>query len=772
MSESVLDRVVERLTDALKYNANALVAPVSLLWPDEPAQWQPVVRRVADRIPVVTLGEYDPDRQQGPAYWVRCVVARTIDAGLPAGPPIVYLPGVPRGELRAVDSCPSELAPIAELQYRSHEFTQPKSKREWSIRAFLTNPEWGLGLTIAHGAETRAALLLALDQLLDEPMDRLDRQVLDADFFNELVNPDPISILLGWLDNPPAYRERLRDAQWSAFVQQCTSDLGFHPDSEGPITAARKLGERAGGWVQVWKRFADMPTRYPGIVERLHQAKPMELPFEHSDAWPQDNEAAEDQLRARLRDFTVLTADGARKEAVRLDAEHSWRRGTVWADLGLAQLAFAVEQLALLAERTTLHIAGDDLGTLAAIYADRGWQADDAALRALGAAPKAADRDAVAAAVMAMYLSWLDATASSFQKAIGPMANAGTYQPGPPVSPASGKVILFVDGLRLDVAHRVLKRLAGVSLEVELATSLAALPTVTQTSKPTLIPVAAGTLIGGPGLHAANAVTGARASIHVLRSLMADAGVQVLGPTEVGDSAGVAWTETGEVDHRGHYLGTGLVDYLDENVDHIIRRIRELLEAGWKRVEVVTDHGWILLPANMEKVELPPTTTEVKKGRCARLKEGAVVEVPTVPWFWDQDVRIALAPGATCFEAGKQYEHGGVSPQECVVPRIGITVGATQGATSGPEVTKITWLGLLCRIEVSGVGDGTVVDLRALPGDAKTSIAEVAKETSGAGRVSLLVPDEEHQGQRAHLVLISPDGQILAQRTVTVGKNR
>ena len=40
------------------------------------------------------------------------------------------------------------------------------------------------------------------------------------------------------------------------------------------------------------------------------------------------------------------------------------------------------------------------------------------------------------------------------------------------------------------------------------------------------------------------------------------------------------------------------------------------------------------------------------------IKEGATVDVPTVPWFWDSDVRIALAPGATCFEANKAQGTG------------------------------------------------------------------------------------------------------------------
>lgn len=772
MSETVLDRLVGCLQTALDYNANASVEPVALLWPDETGQWGPVIHRIGDRLPVVTLGEYDPERRQGPAYWIRCVVARTVDVGLPEGPPIVYLPGVPRSELRAIDSCPPELAPIAELQYRGLEFTRPKSKQEWSIRGLLTNVERGIGLTIVPGAETGNALLLALNQLLDEPVDRLSQQVLDADFFTELVNPDPISTLLGWLDDPVAYRNRLDEAQWAAFVQQCKGDFGFQPLKDGPLTAARKLGERQGDWTQVWKRFADMPARYPGIAERLGQAKPMDLLLEPSETWPQDNEEAEDRLRKQLLRCGTLAAEGAREEAVRLDAEHAWRRGTVWADLGLSPLAFAVEQLALLAERTAPVSGAGDLDALVTAYAERGWKADDAAVRALSAAPKKADREAVAAAVNVMYRPWLDTGATAFQGAIGPMANAGTYRPGPSASSRPGTVAVFVDGLRLDIAHRVLDRLAGTTLEVDLATSLAALPTVTQTAKPVLVPVAASALAAGPGLDAANAATGTRASIQVLRSLMADAGVEVLNHAETGDPAGTAWTEVGELDHRGHDVGVRLVDYIDEDIDHVVDRIRELLEAGWKRVEVVTDHGWLMLPSDLEKVELPASTTELKKGRCARLKDGAVVNVPTVPWFWDQDTRIAVAPGASCFEAGKQYEHGGVSPQECIVPRIVIAVRAAGEATAGLEITKITWLGLLCRIDVRGVDPAVIVDLRALPGDARTSIAEKAKETTGGGRVSLLVPDEEHEGQRAHLVFVSADGQILAQREVTVGKNR
>lgn len=770
MIETVLDRLLASLSDALAYNAGAYDAPVSLLWPDETGQWRSVIDRVGEHLPVVTLGDFDPAARRGPAYWVRCVVAGTVDIGLPSGAPIVYLPGVARSALRAVDSCPAEIAPIAELQYRSQWFSHPNS-RDWSVRALLSHADRGLGLHVTEDADTSAALALALDRLLDERVDRLSMQVLDAEYFRDLVNPDPVRSLLGWLDDPHRYRDRLDAPQWTTFVQQCKGNYGFDPTLDGEVSAARKLGDRKGGWAHVWKRFAETPDRYPGIVDQLRKARPDELIVERTDAWPQDNEMAEDQLRNRLRDFDVLTVEGARKEVVRLEVEHAARRRTVWADLDLAPLAFALEQLVLLAELTTQPLASSHLAALTADYAERGWRADDAVLRALAAVKTNVDRDAVSAAIAAMYRSWLDAAAKALQAAIGPMANAHTYEPGPPASTAKGAVTVFVDGLRLDVAHRVHDRLVGAGFDVTVTTSLAALPTVTQTAKPALIPTAKGALVAGPDLHTANAVTGTKASIQVLRALMADNDVQVLG-TELGDPSGTAWAEAGEVDDRGHKFGCRLVDHLDEEVDRIAARIRELLDGGWQRVDVVTDHGWLLLPGGMEKVELPPSATVIKKGRCARLKDGAVVEAPTVPWFWDQDVRIALAPGVTCFESNKEYEHGGVSPQECIVPRLTVTAGATAATTGGPEITKVKWLGLQCRIEFSGVTDKVLVDIRGLPAEPKSSIADQAKETSSAGKLSLVVPDEEHEGERAHLVLVDVDGRILAQREVAVGRNR
>lgn len=771
MNEMVVERIATCLRAGLQYNPNAAVPPVALLWPDPGAQWQPIIDRLSDDLPIISLGQYEPAARRGPAYWLRCVVAGTVEVGLPKGPPILYLPGVARLALRAVDACPADLAPIAELQYRSQWFTHP-SGRDWSVRALLSHAERGIGLDIAEDAETSSALLMALDNLLDERVDALATQVLDAGYFHDLINPDPVRSLLGWLDDPPGFRSRLDVAQWTTFVQQCRANFNFNPALDGEVTAARRLGERKGSWANVWKRYAETPGLFPGIPGRLRQGKPMELFVEPSPAWPQDNDAGEGQLRNVLADFEVITAEGARKQIYGLEQEHAWRRRTVWAGLDLAPLAFALEQLVAVADLTKQPLASENLQALTKDYAERGWRADDAVVRALAAARAPADRSAVGAAAAAIYRPWLDAGARALQARIGPMANAHTYVPGGPASTTKGTVSLFVDGLRLDIAHRVSERLSSMGFEVDATTSLSALPTVTQTAKPALVPTAEGALVAGPDLHPANIATGTTASIQVLRSLMANNGVQVLMPGATGDPTGTAWAEAGELDHRGHDVGVRLVDYLDEELDRIVSRIRELLDAGWLRVEVLTDHGWVLLPGGLEKVDLAPAATEVKKGRCARLKEGAVVAVPTVPWFWDQDVRIALAPGITCFEANKEYEHGGVSPQECIVPRLTVTMSESTKAAGTPEITSVKWLGMLCRIEIAGINIGVVVDLRALPADPTTSIAEEAKQTSGAGRVSLVVPDEDLAGEPAYVVLVAPDAQVLAQRNVIVGRNR
>jgi PglZ domain len=761
MTVSVLGRLAELLDAATQYDPNVQEAPVALLWPDESRQWGAAVEQLTALLPMVTLGDYDPATRRGPAYWVRCVVAGKIDAGLVAGTPIIYLPGVGKAALRASDDCSPQLAPIAELQFRSQWFMHPKG-RDWSVPALLSNPARGLGLNLASDEATKAVLKIALPQLLQEPVDRLKLHALDADYLHELIEPEPVVGVLRWLDDPVGLQERLAPDLWRAFSQRCMREFEFDPATAGEVDVARLLAGREGPWAKVWKRFAETPNLFLGVVEQLRKARPDELIVDET-VWPQDAESREDDLRSRLRRLSAMSPAAAREEIARLEAEHADRRSTVWAELDRTPLAFAMEQLRQLAELTETALSDETLARLISDYEGRGPLADEAVVRALESVPDQRDRAVVEIAIATVYRWWVDAGARGLQRLI---AKGGYVASGPP-EPAPGTVALFIDGLRLDLGRRLRDRLEAAGMNASITTALAALPTVTQTSKSALVPVAPGALGPGSGLQAADVSTGSEATVAVLRRLLEANGVQVLKRGEVGDPARPAFAEAGHIDGSGHDHGIQMVDEFERELGRIAGRVRELLDAGWKSVEVITDHGWLLIPGGMEKVELPTATASLKKGRCARLKEGGEVDVQTIPWHWDPNVRIAIAPGAACFEANKEYEHGGISPQECVVPRLVVRSGAAGVA----ELTAVKWLGLQCRVELSGIDKPVLLDLRTRPGDPDSSIADRSKETTSSGRITLLVPDEELEGQEAYVVLLA-DGRMLAQYEVVVGENR
>ena len=109
-------------------------------------------------------------------------------------------------------------------------------------------------------------------------------------------------------------------------------------------------------------------------------------------------------------------------------------------------------------------------------------------------------------------------------------------------------------------------------------------------------------------------------------------------------SQGGGWTECGKIDSLGHKLQGELPLHLENEVDRIADRVVELLDSGWRRVRVVTDHGWLLVPEGLPKMELPAYLTATKWARCAVIKGDADPAVPAYSWHWNPDVRIVSPP--------------------------------------------------------------------------------------------------------------------------------
>jgi hypothetical protein len=769
---TVIEALVTSLEAAAKFNPNDVVHPYAVLWTDHDAQWQPIIAQLRRLLPqVLTFGDYEPELRSGPAIWLRSVVDRALpEVEIPEGAtPIVYLPGVSRQELRAVQECPDSLKPLVELQYRGVCWTQ-KNGKDWTVEAFLVSDEGGLGLDIARDATTRRAMLGALAELATTAVERLKGKHLEAEDFDKLFSDDPAKDLLLWLSDPEAVRSQWNGGRWAAFKSRCKADFKFDPDKDGELVGAEFLGKRNGPWSTVWERFTESPVLYPGVPELLRKAKPSDLFVEPTSSWPQSNESAEDELRQALLGLEKSTPGKALERVVELEKLHGPRRNWVWAKLGQAPLADALRHISRLVDVAATKLGGASAGEMAKLYADSAWEVDTAALSAAAAVKSTVDAQAVGKALSAVYRPWLESAAEHFQALAEKEPLPGhDGQAIEELQVESGGIILFADGLRFDVSQRLASRMRDKGWTVTLSTRWAGLPTVTATAKPAVSPVSKdikGASLGEDFLPA-TAAGGQPLTTDRFRKLLASRGYQYVGADETGDCSGRAWTENGELDKLGHSLQGKLAGRVEEQVELLLERMETLLEAGWKEIRVVTDHGWLWLPGGLPKVDLPKYLTASRWARCAAIKGGSKVEVPTVCWHWNAHERVAVAPGIACFGAGNEYAHGGLSLQESLIPVIRVTAGKAAGKAAA-EIGEVNWAGLRCRVRVEAAQPGLSVDLRTKVNDAGSSVSQ-ARALDSKGSASLLVADDELEGSPAVVVVLDASGHVIAKQPTIIG---
>ncbi|MGB5984476.1 MAG: BREX-1 system phosphatase PglZ type B [Desulfobacterales bacterium] len=790
----VMDNLLKAIREAAVYNPEIQVAPACILWPDRDRQWQPIIPRLQNELPqLFVLGEYDTAKRTGPAIWLRCVLAGAIPLAeeapraevvgekpasycSAANTPIFYLPGVGRQELRAVENCPEAIKPLAELQYRGVIWSQLNSK-DWTILAVLKSDQGGLGLDVGQDNQTKTAMQLALYRFLDEEMGLLRRKHLDHTYFNTLLTGgDPVRDVLQWLDQGDAFRLTRGENEWAAFAQVCKSQLGFNPTDEGPLSGADKLALHEGPWRAVWERFCEAPNHYPNIPGQIRKCTmPLNLfaSARTCEGWPQWNDGQEKDLRDSLLRLAKLPAHKARQRVVELDKFHRERRKLVWVELGESPLVLALRPLAMLADLTSVGLTAGTPQDLANGYANAGWKADAALWEALSIVSKEPDYNAVATAIRAIYAPWAEDTAHYLQKIVD--------QKGYPEArvtrkkkhlAAKSECILFVDGLRYDLGQILADLLGERGCKVTTSTIWAALPSVTATGKPAVSPVR--DFITGENANAdfeplvketGQSLKGG----YPLKKLLIDKGWVVLEKSQPGEGKGRAWCEFGNIDHEGHQRGWKLAKYIPSLLAEIADRTEELLAAGWKTVRIVTDHGWLLLPGGLPKIELSAALVENKWGRCAVIKPGAITEERLFPWFWNPNQNIALASGISCFKAGEEYSHGGLSLQECLTLTLKVSSGKTAKPTAQIEITDVVWKGLRCKIAVEGEYTGLILDIRIKAGSSDDSIVMSTKPLTEHGRGSVVVEDEELEGTEATIVLLDGKGELIAQEKTVIG---
>lgn len=768
-NKTILEWLVDSLRRAAEYNKNAEVAPAAVLWTDHDRLWEPLIPALRERMPqLLMLGPWDPALRRGPAYWLRCAVERELD-GMDWPDelaPVLYLPGVSRSELRQVNICPPEYRALAELQFRGAFWTQANSK-DWTPYAFLTSGHGGLNLEFAADNDTKDALRNCLPEVFAETVLRFEGKKVDADEIRRLIDIDLNRDILRWMNAPEAVHQAWKNAQWDGVCREAVARLKFNPAREDPLSAAQALASLQGEWPNVWLRFKEAPTNYPGVKALLARLQhPGDLLAER-EPYLGLNAAEEKSLQAALQAFeSIAHEEQARKRIAELEHQHGVRRSWVWAELGESPLAAALQHLTALAELTQQPLTGASPQAMREQYEQQAWKVDAAMIDALAAVSEDASTRAVEAALLLLYKPWLERHAETFQETVKrhdyPLA-----MPPAEVKTEPGLVVFFVDGLRYDAGQKLASMLRRADKSVALGSAWTAVPSVTASGKVLASPAAV-LALGEPNGSDFEPIHKAKRQpfkAELLRSTLSGLGWQVLPHGEPGDPSGCAWVESGNLDAFGHSNQLRLARDLTEQLERVKERIEQLLSAGWKKVRVVTDHGWLLVPGKLDKVQFDKYLADITWGRAAKLKPGAAPPVVSLPWTWCSDVQIAMAPGAKSFKAGEHYSHGGLSLQESLTPILEVT--SPSRALASATVRSVRWSGLRVRIEVEGQGK-LVADLRTKASDASTSLVKV-EEFEGS-KASLVVEDDAREGESATLVVVDEAGNVLAKQPVVIGE--
>jgi len=765
---TILESILKSLRSAASYNKHELAAPRVILWPDEERLWTQCIEPLRESYPALwSLGDYSPDQATGPAAWLRYQLETQSGEDVP----VIYLPGIGRSAFRSADQCPTQAKHLFALQFQG-QFWSQKNGKNWTPFAFFSSADGGLGLDVAGDQDTKKAIQESLAKLLEADLDALQGRKLEAGDFRAIVTKDPAQTLLRWMGDPGKIKMDLEKfgSEWTSFCAICQDTYGFNPEKDGAITAAEKLSSGKAAWALVWGRYKEAPRSYPGVKELLESPGQMALFEKASEYKPSSNRQEEGRLETDLLALSSASPKDALAKIKTLAAKHAHRSTWVWATLGEAPLALAIGHLRDLAEVVQASGNPSTWEALADYYSTLGWKADRSMLRALDAARSTAATKAVTAAIRAVYLPWLEKF-STLTQALAPTYPATGPQTCRTLPAEEGTVYLFADGLRMDLARVLEEKLISYGLEVSFEHGWSALPTVTATTKHAWMPLAE--KLGGPlegeGFEPKEQSNGKTITHARFKQLIEEIGTSFLTYDVTLFPTGCSWTEFGSIDTYGHNQGAKLAWRVEEELAGLQQRIFELIHVGWKKIKVITDHGWLLLPGGLPKAELPKHLTASRWNRCAIPSAGAQHGYPMTSWFWDSAEAIVLAPGVSCFEAGMEYAHGGLTLQEALIPSL--TLSPKQMGAVKVVLKEMKWSGMRLNMILEGAA-GLTVDLRSKVADASTSLTASTMTAAADGqKTSLLVADDEALGAAAFLVVVDQNGQPIFKQPIVIGEN-
>jgi PglZ domain len=342
-------------------------------------------------------------------------------------------------------------------------------------------------------------------------------------------------------------------------------------------------------------------------------------------------------------------------------------------------------------------------------YAKTGWQVDRAHRRLELARTELGifgELEETLTAARAAYDTWLDHLLTTFTAALeeealdtGHLVRQGEVHDRFIGDGGARTAYVWVDALRFELGIDLAAALQPVAKDVSIQAAVAAAPTITPVGMANLLPGAAANLrVGLQGGRITVTVGGTEVNdVPARRNLLrsrhgtvadldlneaAQKGEKALSRA-IGD-AELVLLRSQEVDAAGESGMLSVAWSYFETVTNLLASvIARLAQAGVERVVICADHGFIALGQDLgsQRVVDPPAgATGTLKRRVFVGRGGvpnpATVRVPLAACGVASDLDIVVPRGLAVFRAGggRQFFHGGLSPQELIVPLIVLDV--------------------------------------------------------------------------------------------------
>ena len=254
---------------------------------------------------------------------------------------------------------------------------------------------------------------------------------------------------------------------------------------------------------------------------------------------------------------------------------------------------------------------------------------------------------------------------------------------------------VWVDALRYELGVELAEALGEITDQVEMHAAVAAAPTITQVGMANLLPGASNGLrlsLDGERLDVSvggTAVDTVADRCNLLRARHGNvANLDLNDASQKGEralgnavsDADLVLIRSQEVDAAGEsdLLSVAWADF--QNVVNLLAGvIARLAQCGVDRVVVSADHGFIALSDGLgpdRTIDAPSGAVGITKRRFFVGKGGtpnpATARIPLASLGMPGDLDLVVPKGLAVFKAGggRQFFHGGLSPQELVVPVV------------------------------------------------------------------------------------------------------